>query len=94
SLKEELMGEISVEDIPNEKLIVLCVYRTQKANITKFIQKIEEPRNLNTDCKQYRNYKIAVARDFNVDILENTRESKELKNIFGSYNCKSTLFEP
>ncbi|KAL3280943.1 hypothetical protein HHI36_004170, partial [Cryptolaemus montrouzieri] len=59
-----------------------------KADITKFIQKIDESLTVITDCKQYRNYEIAVAGDFDVDILENTR--KQIRNTLDAID---TIFK-
>lgn len=76
--------------LQNEKSLLVSIYRSPRANIDTFIEKMEFL--LKQFTKRYKN--VLVIGDFNVDVRFKDNESVKLLDLFQLYNFKFIVFEP
>lgn len=78
-------------EVTNLKLIVICIYRTPSSDIQQFFQKINILLlNLSKKCK----HKIILCGDWNIDMLKDNKNSKELDSILKNYNLSNHITRP
>lgn len=74
------------------KLVILCVYRPYEGSLTIFFDILSEI--LNTVIVLFRNYKIILCGDFNVDLLKDSKTSSIFRDLISCYNLNQTINEP
>lgn len=76
--------------INHHKYLIISIYHSPKANNALFIEKLEE-----LIQKVYNNYTyIVICGDFNIDTGIESTSSKQLLDLFESYNLHPTVTEP
>lgn len=84
----ELAGAI----ITNINTIAIAIYRSPKANMEYFINKLTELIHWTTET--YPGKQIIVSGDFNINFLTLNKESQTLTNLMLEYGFKSMGYEP
>ena len=82
----ELCGVINKE----LKTIVLVLYRSPMGNFDVLLNNLEEV----LDKFDSLNYKIFLFGDFNVNVLEDSRNRSRLFDLCGQFNLEFKLWEP
>lgn len=92
SLERHFEASIAVMDMANikSKLVIIVVYRTPDSDLSMFIDKMH---HLLGDLYQ-NDYYFIVCGDINVNIANNSCETKHIFNLFNEFNLKSHIDEP
>lgn len=73
----------------HQKFLIICIYRSPKGNLKNFFE------SLSSLLEQVPlDYQLLVLGDFNIDLLVNSKEAKQLKETICLRNLKQTIFEP
>lgn len=82
--------ECSAIELTEHKIIIICLYRppsnenkAEKLNI--FLNNFE---NMLIQLWHKQKYKIIVCGDYNIDILKNSKDTKDFINLIDQYNLK------
>lgn len=78
-------------ELINIKIIIVCVYRTPNSNIHNFLQKLD---TLLLTLTKKTKYKIVICGDWNIDILKNNNDGKNLTSILHNYNLSCHINQP
>lgn len=78
-------------EIPSYNLIIVCIYRIPKSNIKIFFDKLSLL--LNKVTKNNKKH-IIICGDWNIDILSDNSQTKELKAILLNHNLHPHINKP
>lgn len=83
-------------ELPEHKIIIVCVYRIPKSKqqnmyIGIFLEKLEAA--LQILCKKYK-HNIIVCGDFNIDRLKYDKNAKDFESLLASYGLKLQINQP
>lgn len=76
--------ECSSIELPAHNLIIFCIYNSHKRFGKRFLSILDSV--LHDVSKLYKKKKNIITGDFNINILDNTSDSRYLKNLIQSYN--------
>lgn len=85
----ETVIECSAIKLKNLNTIILCIYRPPNGDLQIFFQKLSAILDL-LKHKDKKN-KLCICGDFNIDLNNKNKKSKEFKDILTSYNLKPTI---
>lgn len=80
--------------LPELNYVVICMYRTPDSNFDIFIKCLDSLLHKLTIRSRHAKRKVIIAGDFNVNILENSKNCKLFKNTLLKYNLKPAINEP
>lgn len=85
--------ECCAVELLDHKTIIICLYRVplKKENYDIFYECCE---NILKKVYNKKDVKIILCGDFNINILNNTRQTQEFQNLLLSYNLKLEFNEP
>lgn len=89
---EELNFEVTGIEIVNKNTLILGIYKSQKANIDIFFDKMATI--LNVLNQKYSKKTIIIGGDFNIDLLKNTTSRNALLNTMSSGGLAHCFNEP
>uniref|UniRef100_A0A1B6MQ42 Reverse transcriptase domain-containing protein n=1 Tax=Graphocephala atropunctata TaxID=36148 RepID=A0A1B6MQ42_9HEMI len=75
-------------------LLIVSVYRTPDSSIENFVDKLSQLLDFVNNNAKYRNYKIVLAGDINIDPRKYCSTSVKFLNILKSYDCFCLNFLP
>lgn len=73
------------------KVIIICIYRPPKGLLELFYEQLTQI--LEKCLKSFKNYKIILNGDFNIDLFKNTTHKKMFLDLLHTYNISQTVFE-
>ena len=90
SLDDEKNFEVSLIELVDYKLHIVCVYRSLDGQIDIFLNKLENLiRKLTTKKKS-----LLLCGDWNIDTLNAHRNQKDLANLLQRFNLVNTVIHP
>ena len=90
SLDDEKNFEVSLIELVDYKLYIVCVYRSPDGQIDIFLNKLENLiRKLTTKKKS-----LLLCGDWNIDTLSAHRNQKDLVNLLQRFNLVNTVIHP
>lgn len=99
---EEITGikEISIEGhiecacvkSNKNKIIVLCIYRSNLGDFDAFIEKLGDI--FDKIQLKYKTFKIVLCGDFNVNLMENSNQTQVFLDLISANNMSQTIFQP
>lgn len=91
NMSVEFIIEISAIEIPKLNLIIVNLYRADR-HLNVFYEQITKLLNLIIRKNMSKN--VIVGGDFNINVLEKTKESRDLLNFMKIYNLKQLIKQP
>lgn len=88
----ELSFECACSVSTTNKLIVLCIYRSQLGDINVFYNSMHQV--LEHIFRQYTKYTIIVAGDFNICLLNKSHEAVKFTDMVKQFGLIQTIYEP
>lgn len=92
--KKSVEGHIECSSIVSKKLkiLMICIYRPPMGDLILFYDILFEILNI---CQnKFIKYKILICGDFNINLLEESLNSRKLLDIFLVFNFLQTIFQP
>ena len=75
------------------KAIIICIYKPPKGHLETFFQSLTDI--LDTAQNNYKNYKVILCGDFNLDLLERGKtDIQTFLTLLQTYNLTQTITEP
>ena len=85
--------EITGVHLPDQHIVVMCVYRSPAAPTEVFMHGLDSTLT-QVYHKHDNNTRVIVAGDVNIDLLTNNSQTKQLTNLMTSYGLKPLIKEP
>ncbi|KAL0829802.1 hypothetical protein ABMA28_003285 [Loxostege sticticalis] len=83
--------ECCAVEITQHSLIIACIYRTPNSNLDTFFLQLQSLLNMLT---KKRNKNIILCGDWNIDMTQNNKHSKDLKSLLSNYNIINHINQP
>lgn len=83
--------ECCAVEVLQYNLIIVCIYRTPNSNLDIFFQQLQ---SLLCTLSRKRNKKIILCGDWNIDMLQSNKHSRDLKSLLSNYNIKNHINYP
>jgi hypothetical protein len=83
--------ECCAVEITQYNLIVVCIYRTPTSDIALFLRQLQKLLNM---LDRKRNKKIILCGDWNIDMLKNDKNSRELTGLLSNYKLNNHIVRP
>lgn len=77
----------AVEVLPYN-VIIVCIYRTPSSKVEIFLDKLE---SLLETLSRKHNKKVVLCGDWNIDVLQDNKISKEFTSLLSNYNMKNHI---
>lgn len=93
-VEKSVDGDLECSSIlsKSSRLIIICIYRPPGGNMDVFFVNLAEI--LDRCQSHYRNYRVVLAGDFNINLMEHSYASKCFRDLLWSFNFSQTINEP
>lgn len=87
----ELSLECSCVRDQQRRILLICIYRSTKGEFQIFFNGINEI--LELSFKYFKNYKIILCGDFNINLLVNSVETRNFVDILATFGMNQKIFQ-
>jgi exonuclease III len=87
---EEKNFEMSLIDLPEHKVNIACIYRSPDGQPKKFMNKLEQV----IQKLLKKNKTLILCGDWNIDLLQEGSDKKDLRDLLLRYNLENTVKSP
>jgi hypothetical protein len=89
-LCKEKVFEISIVELVDYKVVLVCIYRSPGGDFQIFLKNLE----IVIQKVSSKRKGVILCRDWNINVMEDNARSLELKNLLLLYNLVNTVTSP